>query len=737
MKTHHNQSRFITSFTNAVSIGDDGWGMIAPYGDFIGVAFMTDEHGKSTRQIAIQRVTKENVTQMINAYNASRRGLTRFTTAAPIYHGHADALDPMEARKAPDRSPKGVFAQIAARDNGFFGEPILTSEGAKLLASNAAAISNALAGIGFSGGGSATPPVVNWNVVCVKGDGNVNYNGTNLFFSNSTTCGIMEAWTNFQSSLPGNYGPTVSGIKYVFGGQYYYYSTPIVLSNFYPFAVTLEGSDPLSSKLVYNGVAVGTNCILITGGKTTNTYSMAAHVFVRNMGFSATNNVTNTLMEVDNCAWSDFREVNWTGWQIMTNQFYGVEMSLPLSPASLPQLGGLRIRTSGDHLTSFANTVVANLGWGMDIQADHQEYYNFKCSEIGNYLSTNQSAFSSFYPSNSIYSFSPALIVLPGLDATIFYAHNYSAGTFLINVGSIKPFIYNYCEESTPGFASFLCVSNGGFPVVSTPFLINQNGNGFATSTAYLVATNTSGVWNVKQQLPLPTSDWNVNGVFSVNQPGGSMTFGTNGLLTTDGRSLSNLLVPYLSFSNAPATNLLATFTVTNTAVLTTNRAVASLPYDGLVVAGCGTTAANGTYLPQYFNPLEPVGNETVVQGYGVFTNTLNNGYYMVMNEAGPDGSYLGPVRWQWVIEQGLGGSNVLYDNCATGSGGDPIRSGWNTDNGAAPGPTSVSYISQAVTTNYFNRLYVTGVQPAGETCNITNGGIVAYFTNGILMTNH
>lgn len=77
-------SRFITSFTNAVSVDSDGWGMIAPYGDFVGVAFITDGNGKATRQLAIQRVTKENVTQMVNAYNASRRGVTKFMTAAPM-----------------------------------------------------------------------------------------------------------------------------------------------------------------------------------------------------------------------------------------------------------------------------------------------------------------------------------------------------------------------------------------------------------------------------------------------------------------------------------------------------------------------------------------------------------------------------------------------------------------------------------------------------------------------------
>jgi hypothetical protein len=133
-----NPVKFNISFTNELAIGDDGWGMIAPYGDFEGIALTPDDNGGVKREIAIQRMSREFVTQMVNSYNANRRGVTKFLTAAPIYHGHPNTPDPREARKYPDHAPKGVFANIAARDDGFFGEPILTAEGAQLVASRRA-----------------------------------------------------------------------------------------------------------------------------------------------------------------------------------------------------------------------------------------------------------------------------------------------------------------------------------------------------------------------------------------------------------------------------------------------------------------------------------------------------------------------------------------------------------------------------------------------------------------------
>ena len=83
-------TKFVTSFTNQIAIGEDGWGMIAPYGDFEGVAFTLDEKGKPQREIAIQRVTKANCAQMVNSYNVSRRGLTKFLTAIPQCSGGSE-----------------------------------------------------------------------------------------------------------------------------------------------------------------------------------------------------------------------------------------------------------------------------------------------------------------------------------------------------------------------------------------------------------------------------------------------------------------------------------------------------------------------------------------------------------------------------------------------------------------------------------------------------------------------
>jgi hypothetical protein len=110
MKTNHNQARFTTSFTNQMAIGEDGWGMIAPYGDFEGVAFTLDEKGKPQREIAIQRVTKANCAQMVNSYNVSRRGLTKFLTAIPQCSGGS------EIKTLPPRSYQfGFSAASAAR----------------------------------------------------------------------------------------------------------------------------------------------------------------------------------------------------------------------------------------------------------------------------------------------------------------------------------------------------------------------------------------------------------------------------------------------------------------------------------------------------------------------------------------------------------------------------------------------------------------------------------------------
>lgn len=132
--TFYNSTETLIAFTNEIAIGEDGWAQIAPFGDFPGMALIADGKGGYKKEAAIQRMDKTAVAQMVNEYQRTRKGLTRFVTSRPIFLGHPDSPGAMGA-KYPDKHPKGVFANIACRDNGFFGEPILTEEGEQLIAS--------------------------------------------------------------------------------------------------------------------------------------------------------------------------------------------------------------------------------------------------------------------------------------------------------------------------------------------------------------------------------------------------------------------------------------------------------------------------------------------------------------------------------------------------------------------------------------------------------------------------
>lgn len=122
----------LIAFLNEVAIGPDGWAQIAPFGDFPGLAIVSDGHGRFTRERAVQRMDRTAVLQMVNEYQQTRKGLSRFLKSRPLYLGHPDV--PGCEAQYPDKSPKGVFANLACRKDGFFGELLLTDEGEALVA---------------------------------------------------------------------------------------------------------------------------------------------------------------------------------------------------------------------------------------------------------------------------------------------------------------------------------------------------------------------------------------------------------------------------------------------------------------------------------------------------------------------------------------------------------------------------------------------------------------------------
>lgn len=118
-------------FVNELTIEPDGWAMIAPLGDFPSEALVPTADGKLKRQKAIQRITKESAQGMVAEFHNSRTGLKKFLRGCNIYVGHPD-MPGLESRY-PDKTPKGVFADMAVREKGIYGLPVFTNEGMDLV----------------------------------------------------------------------------------------------------------------------------------------------------------------------------------------------------------------------------------------------------------------------------------------------------------------------------------------------------------------------------------------------------------------------------------------------------------------------------------------------------------------------------------------------------------------------------------------------------------------------------
>lgn len=120
-------------FENEMAVGADGLAQIAPYGDFVGTAVIPNGTGGFKKIKAVQRMDAAAVAQMVNEYQESRKGLTKFFKSRPLFLGHPDARG-VDPKKYPDKTPKGVFANVMAKADGFFGEVILTEEGERIMA---------------------------------------------------------------------------------------------------------------------------------------------------------------------------------------------------------------------------------------------------------------------------------------------------------------------------------------------------------------------------------------------------------------------------------------------------------------------------------------------------------------------------------------------------------------------------------------------------------------------------
>ena len=127
------QSQTFIGLVNELKVDADGWAMIAPYGDYPNTAVIAHPSGRLEKFPAVQRLDELAVKAMIETFNASWGGAKRYLAGAPIYDGHPDM--PGAGDRYPDKSTKGVIFELAARPDGFYGRPVFTNDGMKLVES--------------------------------------------------------------------------------------------------------------------------------------------------------------------------------------------------------------------------------------------------------------------------------------------------------------------------------------------------------------------------------------------------------------------------------------------------------------------------------------------------------------------------------------------------------------------------------------------------------------------------
>ena len=120
---------------DAAAVGEDGWAQLAPFGDFSGAVYeiANDGTAKEARP-AIQRMDRDAAEAMVAKFRRPLARLKRWAVGLPIFHGHPDQPG-VDLRRYPDRTSKGVIADLEVRADGLYGRPVFNNEGRALLES--------------------------------------------------------------------------------------------------------------------------------------------------------------------------------------------------------------------------------------------------------------------------------------------------------------------------------------------------------------------------------------------------------------------------------------------------------------------------------------------------------------------------------------------------------------------------------------------------------------------------
>lgn len=116
----------VITFSNALTVAEDGWAMLAPFGEFAGVA-LTSEGPRA----AVQVVDKETGAALVNSVKNFAGKARRFFRSVPIFNGHPDV--PGMSDRWPDAAPKGHIGDLQVREDGIYVLPVFNEAGAEIL----------------------------------------------------------------------------------------------------------------------------------------------------------------------------------------------------------------------------------------------------------------------------------------------------------------------------------------------------------------------------------------------------------------------------------------------------------------------------------------------------------------------------------------------------------------------------------------------------------------------------
>lgn len=266
---------------------------------------------------------------------------------------------------------------------------------------------------------------------------------TNIVINVSPAVGLVSPIQTALNNIPAGgpqWGTNVTGALINLKSGDYYVSNTLFYSNTFPYFVRIVG-DSLSTRIIWAGSA-RTNLMKFCGGGNPNGgLSLPAHVEIEHITFTSVTNDLISLLTITNESYSRVAHCNFTGWELLTNNLHGSQVSIdgPL-PTQPPGNVGLVIGSPLSHSTVVEDCFFAGLATGLHNFGDHFYGNIIKSALLGIYNNGGPDSIGTSWPNTSPYSLGFLLVFGAGLNVNIEDVHFYGVAGGVMSDGG--PAIY-------------------------------------------------------------------------------------------------------------------------------------------------------------------------------------------------------------------------------------------------------------------------------------------------------